>query len=237
MAWIYLAESEDSVSPWLPGCGRSPIVRTTPTHSLCSCLESPMGNSLARRSGTTLHRLLAPCYRLSTLSTADSPAKISALQALELAWRESEVDFILKSKGLSKNQSQLSFFLKTSLRSGHADLVVWCGDFPSSGMIADGQLFRPPKLEPSISVSDGSYLPTPTAKHYGSNRGGGGGRVGHSRHSIHQLATRGLLPNHSRGALNRNYLELVMGYPLQWTEIAPWATQWYRSKRKRRSKD
>lgn len=106
----------------------------------------------------------------------------------------------------------------------------------SAGMTVAG-MFYPRERSARPSRGTGFFLPRPTAKHYGSNRGGAAGRVGKPRHSIHQLATLGLLPGHLKGALNREYLELVMGYPLRWTEIEPWAMQWFRSRRGSRSKD
>lgn len=36
---------------------------------------------------------------------------------------------------------------------------------------------------------------------------------------------------------NREYLELVMGYPLRWTKIESWVMPWFQSKGGKRSKD
>lgn len=238
MAYLFLAESEGSTSRLLSGSGRLFTVSESHTLKPSCCPACPAVNWQEPQSGMTCEACPPMILKGESISfTAASPARTSALQALEGVWLASGRDFILKSKELSKKQSQLSSFLRTSLLSGHADLAVWCGDWPSSGMICDGQLFLPRKLEPNTSADAGSCLPTPTAKHYGSNKGGGMGRVGKARHSIHQMATRGLLPGHPKGPLNREYLEQVMGYPSRWTEIADWATQWFRSKRAKRSKD
>jgi hypothetical protein len=48
-----------------------------------------------------------------------------------------------------------------------------------------------------LLISDGessSLLPTPSAVSYGSNKGGGAGRVGKERPSLQTLAKRGMLP-------------------------------------------
>ena len=37
------------------------------------------------------------------------------------------------------------------------------------------------------------------------------------------------------GQLNPTWVEWLMGYPLEWTALEDWATQWFRSKRKSRS--
>jgi hypothetical protein len=39
------------------------------------------------------------------------------------------------------------------------------------------------------------------------------------------------------GSLNPTWVEWLMGYPLEWTALEDWATQWFRTKRKRHSKD
>jgi hypothetical protein len=39
------------------------------------------------------------------------------------------------------------------------------------------------------------------------------------------------------GYLNPTWVEWLMGYPPEWTVLEDWAMQWFRSKRKQRSKD
>ena len=62
-----------------------------------------------------------------------------------------------------------------------------------------------------------SCLPTPSAVSYGSNRGGGEGRVGKIRHSLESLARMGELPGHPAGCLNPEWIEQAMGWPVGWT--------------------
>jgi hypothetical protein len=325
MAYLYLAESAESTLPSQSGFFRSPIVKSSPTLKRFYCHGCKVPRFIWPQSGMTCEHCGAQICQESISFTADSPAKTSHLPALEQAWLESEADFISKSKGLSAKQNQLSSSLKTSLRSGHADLDVWCGDFPSSGMIVDGQLYQPLKLVPRTSAKDGSYLPTPrandaekrgnfdannprnglpgairllwptpTAQDYGSNQGGGAGRVGEKRPSLNTIArmwptpkaseaTRGASPAEARrkspslssiavglwstpnardhkdrhspkrhgqhspsiavqvsetghpGYLNPRFIEAIMGYSTGWSELTDWATQWFRSKRAKRS--
>lgn len=236
MAWIYSQESADSQSPSSPGSAPLPIVNETPTLKLCSCREWLLVNSTVRRYGTTLHRSEAPCFQESTSSSEDSHAKTSALQDVVQAWVASEADFTGKCTDSSENADLVSSFSKMFRRSAPVELVKWPSHLPISGMIKDGMLYPLKKLAPPSSDDVGFFLPRPTAKHYGSNKGGGQGRVGKPRHSIWQLATLGLLPGHPKGVLNREYLEMVMGFPSQWTEIDASVMQWFLSKRKRRSK-
>lgn len=260
MAWIFLAALADSASHSNHGCEQSPIVNETDTLKLCCCRELLLANSTELQSGMTLHRSLGPCFQVSTSSSEGSHVRTSALQEVAQAWQESEAVFIRTSKDLSEKQSQLSSFLKTSLRSGLADLVVWCGDWPRSGMISDGQLFLLQVLERHTKETDGSYLPTPTAKTYGSNKGGAAGRIGKERLSLDSMARKNLwptpvardwkgttgknrytqnLPNlleKNGGKLNPTWVEWLMGFRLEWTALDAWAIQWFQSKREKRSK-
>jgi len=238
MAWIYLAESEDSAWPCHRGLGHSPTVKTTDTLKLFFCLGCTAVNLRPPLFGTTLPLSYLSCCPETKLisSTADSPVRISVLRAMEKAWQALVAGYIGSYIASSKKLSRRSSSSKTSQQFGPVELAKWPSHLPQSGMIKTGMLYqRKRSARPSMATA-GFFLPRPTAKHYGSNKGGAAGRVGLPRHSIWQLATKGLLPGHPKGALNREYLELVMGYPLQWTEIAPWVTQWYRSKRKQPSK-
>jgi hypothetical protein len=266
MAWIYLAESEDLRSHSESGLSPSHTVKETHFASHCFCLELVMGNCLERQSGTTLHRLTAPCYHLeSTSSMEASPAKTSALRAMEQAWAASEVDFSSTSQGLSAKQTRDLYFSKTSQQLELVASMVSVKHLPNSGMIVGGRLYQPKKLEPRTCVNDGSCLPTPTATPYGSNQGGAAGRKGPKRASLNSLASLwpspqardwkdGLTPKphgrHSdsvavavavaksghKGYLNPQFVEVLMGFQVEWTALEGWAMQWCRSKRKQRLK-
>jgi hypothetical protein len=231
MAWIYLAESADSHAPWRHGSDLSPIVKTIGTLRASCSLECDSAILRARQFGaTSVHSGARICPWCQISFTADSRAKTSALPDMVLAWLASGLDFIGKSIASSKNAGQLSFFSKTSRPSGPVELAKWPSHLPQAGTIRAGILYpRLRSARPSLATV-GFVLPRPTAKHYGSNRGGAKGRTGPARHSIHQMATRGLLPGHPKGPLNREYLEQVMGYPLRWTEIGALETEFFRGK-------
>ena len=238
MAWIYLAESEDSALPYDLGSNQSPIVKKIDTHRAYSCPECGAKNSIWHLFGmTSLRSPHLNCFHVTlTLSMADFHARTSVLQELEKAWTLSEVDFISKSIGSQKKQSLNSFFSKMYLQLELGDLIKSSILLPISGMIADGQLFQPLKLVPSTFVNDGSFLPTPTASDYGKNNGRNSKDPEKSRDrwSLTVRARRGNLPHHSPGKLNPQWLELAMGYPLSWTEIEPWAMRLSRGKQERR---
>lgn len=237
MAWIYLVESAESQSHSNHGCEPSLTVNKTDTLSQYYFQDNLKESCTERQSGMTCKRSLETCCRQLTLSSEDSPARISVLQGMVRVWKESEAAFIGNCFASSKRRNHNLFFSKTSQQLGRPDLIEWSHHLPQSGMTVGGRLYQPAKLAPLMLGKGGSFwLPTPTAKHYGSNKGGAKGRVGHPRHSIHQLSTLGLLPGHPKGVLNRRYLELVMGYPLMWTEIGALGIQWFQRKPEKRSK-
>lgn len=262
MAWIYLAESAASDSLSSPGLRLSLTVSETDTLKVCSCREWLLVNSIERQSGTTLHRSGHPCCQVSTSSSEASPARTSALRVAEQAWLASAVDYSSRSCALPKNLVPYSSSLRMSLQSGQEDLDVWSTNLPAWGMIVDGQLSLPQALEPHTSESDGSYLPTPAASSYGTNKGGGAGRVGMARPSLETMARRNLWPTprasdgakggpnqrgskgqqvnlsaQAGGSLNPQWVEWLMGYQIEWTELSASATAWFRSKRVSRSKN
>jgi hypothetical protein len=257
MAWIYLAESEGSVSRSTSGLSPSPIVKERPMLKVSYCPECKRVSFREHLFGTTFAQCRCTTSSAqSTSSTADSPVKTSAVQELESAWAESEADFSSTSQGLSKKQTRDSYFSRTSQQLELVASTVSSKHLPSSGMILDGRLFQPKKLVPVTFEKDGSDLPTPTAQNYGSNQGGAAGRQGKRRLSVESMARRGLIPTPMArdwkgsggvnrespdlsftmgGNLNPRFVEEIMGYPVGHTSLEDWAMQWFRSKRKSRS--
>ena len=237
MAWTYLAESEVSQSPWLPGRAQSPTVKTIDTINPIFFAEWQTAYYLLRQSGTTSELSGESICHRSIWSTVVSPAKTSALQDVAQAWRATSRACSYTWFESRKRSSLLLSFWKTRLPSVQGDLVALCSNWPAWGSMRDGRLFLPKRLVPVTREKDGSsLLPTPTASTYGSNIGGGSGRQGKVRRSIYQLANRGSLPGHPQGLLNPEWIEQAMGYPIGWTALEPWAMQWFRSKRAKPSK-
>lgn len=256
MAWIYLAESEESHLPWKNGSGRLPIVKTIDTPSQFYCHVCQMDNCPAHPFGTTFAPFMDNSIYPgpSTSFMEDSPARTLVLRAMESAWAVSEADFSSTSSGLSKKQTQNLYFSKTSQQLELVASTVSHKHLPISGMISGGRLFQPKKLAPATFAKDGSDLPTPTAQSYGSNQGGAAGRAGKRRDSINSMASRGLIPSPMArdwkgsgganrkspdlpltmgGALNPPFVEEIMGYPIGHTELEDWAMQWYQPRRER----
>jgi len=85
-----------------------------------------------------------------------------------------------------------------------------------------------PRAESAMTLPDAAKMwPTPSATPYGSNRGGGAGRVGPVRHSLQALARQGS----GKGCptvLNPRFVEVLQGLPPGWTDCESSATASYR---------
>lgn len=233
MAWTYLAASEDSQLPWRIGCGRSPIVKTIDTHNPFYCPVYRRVDSPTLPSGTTCERFVLGCSRTpSTSFMEDSPARMSALQALVKAWTASAPAYSVKQFDLFENVDLSSYSSKMCQES--EDMCLASGaSLRRLATIAGMAFFPPAKLAHYIQETVGSYLPTPMSHQGGSNRGTDQER----RKMLPSLATNGKLWRHDKGPLHPRYVDRLMGYPYDWTASQPWAMQWFRSKPAKPSKD
>ena len=159
MAWIYLAESEESEKLSTNGSKSPPIVKETHTLKACCCREWPLMTSTTLPFGTTFHRLQEPCFQKSTSSSEGSPARTSAVPDLEKAWAESEADYFSKSSGSLAKLDRASSSWKTCQLSGVEEQTLSAKSWPAWGMICDGQLYPQQKLARTTSEKDGSCLP------------------------------------------------------------------------------
>lgn len=198
MGWIYLAASVETPSLWHHGSEHEPIVRTPDSLSPYFCHACVTGPCHVLLSGTTSgHCTLLTLGRTkeSTSSSEDSPAKTSALQAAAQAWKASAPDFSLRSCAWPRKRDHRFYSLKTSPPFEPEDFPPLLGHFPSSGMIVDGTLYPLTTWAHRTGENDGSsLLPTPSACSYGTNLGGGAGRVGTARPSLETMARKNLWP-------------------------------------------
>ncbi len=235
MAWIYLAESADSHWPCTTGLSPLPIVKATDTHKAFCSQECEADNCQSHLSGTMCARYPERAYWNQLMSSREAfLARTLVWRELEKAWAESEVGFSLKLSGLQKKLHRVLYFSKTFQPLELEAFERWSEHLPIYGMSVDGHVYLPQKLAPSTFVNDGSYLPTPTACDYGKNNGRNSPQA-KDRWSLTVRARRGTLPGHPAGRLNPEWIEQAMIYPIAWSAIEPWAMQWFRSKRKKRS--
>jgi DNA (cytosine-5)-methyltransferase 1 len=188
------------------------------------------------------------------LFTEDFPVRTLALQELEKAWKESEADYFSRSYAWPKRSSPSSYFLKMSQQSQQEGDYESLEKLPKWGMIVDGVLYPLQALERYIVEKDGSYWPTPTVQDSENNAG----QSQFKRNSLSLNAkvklyptpdanTRGARKNQNghqhtlqdavgSGKLNPQWVAWLMGYPTEWTDLKPWAMQWFLNKQKKHLK-
>ena len=225
--WIYLTCSTDSrsspelealMSPCEIGLDQSPIANSTPIVKQSSCLVWRTEALTMLRSGTMLLRSGVLGYRRLTSFTAASldHARISVLQELKKTWILSEVDcFSISRDWLTKLNHSL-FSSKTFPMSSKSVEIQSLKNLSRWGWTAVGRAFLPQVVEHRIKEIDGFYWPTPTASQAGKPNGYDlQDKLG--KHMPHLIGMK----------VNVLFLEWIMGFPLNWTELNHLETQLY----------
>ena len=138
---------------------------------------------------------------------------------MEKAWQESEVDYFTRSFAWPKRSSPSSYLLKTSNQLPQEVDYKSLEKLPKWGMIVDGVLYPLHPLEQYMKEKGGSYWPTPMA------------RAAPDCQSERKRRTPSLecILNQKNGTFglktNPVFLEWLMGYQIEWTELNPLETQ------------
>lgn len=233
MAWIYLAESEESHTPSRNGSDQSPIAKLIPTVKAYCSQDFEIKASLLPQYGLILERLgcLEKSERLQISSTEDSLVRTSALPAWEKAWKESEAVFFSKSCAWPKKSSPNFYSLRTyQLLRAEEDSKL-SSKLPRWGMIVDGVLYPLRGSELYTDVKDGSYLATPTASQASKPIRSPSPSRKNSKHGEDLQDSIGRLnPEMIGKKLSPVFVELMMGFPMGWTDCAPLETPLYRNR-------
>lgn len=231
MDWTYLVESADLQKPWKGMSSPLPIVKSIATVAEFYLVECQPETCPLPQSATTSQSLAVQSSHTLTSSTEASPAKTSASQVVEGAWKASEAAYLEKSCAWPKNSSPSSYSLKTSQTSAQPDSATLLSNWPIVGMTVGGFLYPLKKSEPHISERDGFFWPTPTAR---ANRDCPGER---RRNSLALEPMINFRAGTTGGKMNPNWVEWLMGYPTTWTVVEPWAMPSCQRKRGKRLKD
>lgn len=247
MAWIFFQDTADLKTHFADLSVQLPIAKLSEEHSAYFCGECGKATLASRLYGTTC----ALCGKgtllsQSTSSQVDFLARILALQEMERVWKESEAAYSLKSSDSLASFDPVSFSWKTSQLSLFGGLTEFSWSSLRSGMIVNGRLYQPQKLEPVTLEKESGYLDTPTvstatyrtqriptASSYGRNRSNSKGAA--IRLSLYGMALAGILPGHPKGSLNPEWIEQAMGLPIGATELEPWETDGCRKQREKHS--
>lgn len=193
MAWLYVPGLERSSSesewPWTSDIELSVMSSGAPTPRACSWRGWKTRPWIALLSGTISRPSMARhgvvswtsslrVYRVSPTASRGSSAGTKTSERSGPTSSASSMKSIRPSSSLRTSRSSRS----TSSPSG-SDFETWV----SSGL---RRCFRPPRNtgRPISETASTQWLPTPTAQHSGSNRGGRAGRVGEFRPSLESLA-------------------------------------------------
>jgi len=242
-------------------CEPSPSARSTPIAEECSndtgqkcpsigmCDPSPQDVSAA--SGLTL-----------TLFAEDSPARTSAPQARELALTERAAAYGVSTPALLAKYDQPTQSWRTSQLCLEGGLSVFSETWPRSGMTRSGIAYQLPPLVPLTSEIASGLLPTPRKNDsekrgsfdienlrngfpaavkrlfiptLGKNESKGSSRKRYrgSPHFRGAKMSEGLrICEDDPIYLHPCFAEVVMGFPIGWTELEPQATPSSRKSRK-----
>lgn len=233
MAWIYLAESEDSRLPWRLGCGQLPIVRSTDTRNpFCSRAKQRVACRWLRY-GMTSGACAPTCSLQWTSSTADSLARTSALLVLARAWKENALGFSLRLRDSFARFDQATSSWRMLQRSLFEGSIASPPNFPRSGMTVDGTCYELAMWARPTKENAGGFWPTPTAR---DSRSPGLSRTRKALDVRRQAMPLSVVFKERFGyPLPASFVEYLMGYDPQHTALEPWATQWFRSARAKRS--
>jgi hypothetical protein len=135
----------------------------------------------------------------SISSVVDSPASPSASPANKRP-RMTTVTSGRKCAGLLHSQDPLGSLARTLQESSRWHSMTCWLTWKACATPRGRLYFRLlPSMRDIVATEFGSLLPTPTAQNYGSNQGGGMGRVGPVRHSLPSMAKHNLWPTPSAG--------------------------------------
>lgn len=217
---------------YLNTCDPSPIAKSIPIVKQSSYLEWPKDYWSKPQSGMTSKLLMD--FLAPTSSTEVFHVRGLVLRGLEKAWQMSEADYFLRSCDLSKKYDLNSYSSKMSVQLGQEVWIRLSKNLPKNGMTVDGQCYELRMWEPYIEEKGFIFLPTIGANEY---KGAGKKRYRGSKDFRGAKMSEGLRTSENDPIYTHpNFAEVVMGYPLGWSELTPWAIQYVLSKRKKHLK-
>jgi hypothetical protein len=168
----------------------------------------------------------------SMSSAAAFPAKISPSPERARALRASAAGYGRSTPELLARYDRATSSWRTSQLCLDGDLSEFSETWPRSGLMRNGIAYQLPPLVRLTDETGSGLWPTPAAVSYGTNQGGGMGRVGPIRPSLETMARQNLWPTADRysglqsygqnailGSLNPTWVEWLMGFPLGWTDL------------------
>ena len=167
----------------------------------------------------------------------DSRVRISVLPEKERDCQENDPGLSSSSCGLLKRSARDIYFLKMFPRLGQGDYGKSSKNLPKSGMMRNGTLIPLPDLAPTKEECERLLLPTLPASEYRDRsqarilaRLDRGGRV------ARRICSKYYPDSNEIVCLNPCFAEMLMGFPVGWTELNVSEIPSSRSKSTRSSK-
>jgi hypothetical protein len=248
MSYIYLQEQgEESSADCFSDIDQSVLSKLTNTAEKSYCKDRGTEYFPDSQSGMTCKHLTANLgEELSMLSVVDSHVKTLVQPEQpqeERASKENGQDYGEKWPELLAKWDQNTSSWKTPQCSLLEGLDVFSETWPQWGIMQDGAVYPLPMLVPTISGTEFGYLPTPTASlgtfdmpilsnlktcemKETTGRRPSGAKIGSSlswhQEFIYEWQRTG-------GELNAEWIEVLMGWPIGWTDLQPLGTDKFRS--------
>lgn len=143
-----------------------------------------------------------------TLSPLAGPVRTSPLPEADSALPASVPDSGGMSRDSFARYDPATSSWRTSQRCFLEDWQTFSATWPRSGMMRNGTAYRLPPLARVTDEIGSGLLPTPSAVTYGSNQGGGMGRVGPVRYSLESMARMKLLPTSKAASGGPEFVKL-----------------------------
>ncbi len=244
MSYTYLlAAGAESSAACFSDIPPSVLSRLNLTAVRSSCSASAMASSHASPSGMTF----APSTDVlgaarSMPSAVVSPVKTSAAPANVKASRAKNPDSGNNFPGSLAKWHPATSSWKTPPCSRRSASTSYSGTWPKWGMMRGGELLPQPMLAPPICGNGFGFLPTPVAslgamriryytnalicqrKQKGQTRVSGS-KIGFSLAWHPEFINEAL---RSGGEINPRWIELLMGWPIDWTALKPLAMARFR---------
>lgn len=224
MSWLFSRAMVDQFWPESISDGKpSAQLSVMPTQHKFSRFDKTMDHSQLSRFGLTCEVLSQMGGEaLLTSFQQGSPARTFPLPEQGQDWMGNEAGFGPKLYGLVASFDPATSGWKTAQCSLLEDSAEFLETFPEWGMTRNGELYLLPTPVRITFDSESGYLPTPVASmHKGSSiksltRKNGRSRL-RDRLDHYVYATEG-------GRLNPEFVEVLMGLPIGWTDLKPLGT-------------
>ena len=212
MSWLFSRALVEEYSEGICSDGEPSVQSNgnlTPQAYLCS--DKMMGFSRLSRFGMTFRLLTADRGEALLMSYLEGfPARTSQPQEKAQGLTESDQGCGEKWQGSFAKYDPDTHSLRTHQCSLLEDLTESCQTLPAWGLMRDGECWEQPTLALRIRGTESGLWPTPTAHNAKETNA-----PSEAKRNEPTLASR------VGGKLNPTWVEWLMGWPLEWTDLKP----------------